>query len=612
MNGTARRLALLTCAATLAFGLAAQADAPAPIVCEASAYVPQSLSGAASASLPATPLLRFAQLSDTHLTDDEASPVINGNWLEAVLEPAIGNNSASRLQEEYTDEVLNAMELTVNTCDAQDDIAFMVATGDLTDNMTLNELRRYIDNLDGVAFGDTAYEANCGYTTRDSNGKPKLGAAPCTAEMQDAFVVPTGKLVPDAQSSAPDPDDPTYQLTATRSARQIAEEAASSAAGLSHWIAPGLPPVLRCDADIDGCANHRLAVPHYAVFGNHDGSVRGTVTMQQAFQAGPAAVGRYFLESQREFINEWFYTRALPGPVGHGFAHAGARLDDADDRNDGWYAFDAGAGAVRVVVLNTIYDGVEGETHRDGQTGSDTGGLVAGNEVTNPIGLEMGAMNAKQFAWLEAELAAASKPVLVFSHHPDRSFSERRLGFAADRGKTADQLDNLLGKYGNVVAHIAGHTHENIVRACKPGPGGCPIGNPSSAMQPNVAHGFWRVETASLIDYPQEGRIVELFDLANGASTVAGRYAIRLTMLSPDPNDPISNLSHELSKAEATCTTSSITGGPASSGPYNQDRLEELLDNAGEAAVQGKFCQGEASLAASAGKPTDRDTTLYP
>lgn len=588
-------------AVALAMPMAVSDGAKATALCEATTYVDQSLSGT-TPGLPATPKLRFVNLSDSHILDDEASPVITGNYLDPALEPPIGNNSAQRLQEEYTDEVLNAMVKTINACDNDDALELMVATGDLTDNMTLNETRRYIDNLDGVKHQDTAYEKHCGYTTHDSNGNPKLGALPCTPAMQGLFAGPTGKLVPDTQAATPDANDPTYQLMPTRTPRQIAETGVASVAGGSHVAAPGLPPSLRCNSNKPTCDNEKLAIPHMAVFGNHDGAVRGTVTFQQPFQAGAMADGRYFFESQREFINEWFETKNNPGPVGHGFNYAGARLADDDDRNDGYYAFSAQG--VRMIVINTIYDGVQDSLHQAGATNAATGGVVTGNEVTNPIGAEMGVMSTSQYNWLANELATATEPVLVFSHHPDRSFSERRLGFAADGGKTGDQLNNLLGTHGNVLAHIAGHTHENVVRACRPGPGNCDIGG--SGGQPNVANGFWRIETASLVDYPQEGRIVEVYELPGGG------HALRLTMIAPDPTDPVATLSKTLSEAEATCTTSAVMGGPASSGPYDQARLAQVLANAGEAAVMGNFCQGQASLVLAAGDPTDRDTILYP
>lgn len=598
-----------------AISLTFQSFATEPISCEANDHVTLSLAGPTT-TLPSEPIFRFVNLSDTHILDDEASAIFTGNYLEAILEPGIGNGSAQRLQEEYTDEVLDAMEATINACDAQNPLELMIATGDLTDNATLNETRRYIDNLDGVSDQLTAFEANCGYATVDSNEHQKLGAPVCPVESQAATKVFTGRMVADSQAPAPDHKtsecsviagcDPSYQFTPTRSARQIAETYVASQAGLSHHIAPGLPPTLRCDAGTGSCGNSKLAVPHYAVFGNHDGYVRGTVTFQQAFQAGPAVFGRYFLESQREFINEFFYTQALPGPVGHGFGHAGARLLDSNDRNDGYYAWDAAGGKVRMIVINTITDGVRDELHRGGQTTSQTGGHVNGNEATSPSALETGSMSTEQFAWLQGELFKAKKPVLVFSHHPDKSWVERSSTkqFPLYPYKKAHELNELLGTYGNVVAHIAGHTHENDIRPCRTGPSGCLIGEENSGPQPNVANGFWRIETASLVDFPQEGRIVEMFELG------PGKYALKLTMIRPDPHDPVADLSRKLSIAEAQCEMSQTLGGSLHKGPYDQARLNTMRNN-GEAAIRGKFCYPGSEFV-KAGAPVDRNTILFP
>src|SRR5882724_5605344 len=51
-------------------------------------------------------LLRFVQLSDVHILDDDGAVVIGGS----VLDPTITRvSTAQRMQDEYTDEVLNAM-----------------------------------------------------------------------------------------------------------------------------------------------------------------------------------------------------------------------------------------------------------------------------------------------------------------------------------------------------------------------------------------------------------------------------------------------------------------------------------------------------------------------
>jgi hypothetical protein len=531
--------------------------------CDGSAeHQPLSLSGQAPAlAADATPVLRFVQLSDSHVIDDDGPDVANGTPTEVVLDPAIGNTSATFLNEELTDEVLNAMIATINECQAlTGDLSLTITTGDITDTNWLNVTRRVIDNIDGTSGQDTAFEASCGYTTVDANGQPKLGDAlgcPIPAEL---LAIPTGKLVPDADAQSPDPEnDPTYQFGTTRTLRQALESAATAAANGSHTIAAGLPPALRCDSEVDaGCANRELAVPYLAVFGNHDVSVKGTVTYQKPFGPPLTAYGRYFFESKREFINEWFASRG--GDTGHGFGYAGDRLTDGDDRNDGWYSVPvplANGALARFIVLDTTFDGVHQAVHGDGATRDQTEGLVAGNEATDPRGLEAGFMTHAQYEWLAGELAAAAtsgEPVLAFSHHPDRSFVERQYPWA-DVETTAVALDELLGQAthggqpSTVVAHIAGHTHANRVNPCRPGD--CPIGDGDPA-EAAIERGFWRFETASLINWPQEGRIVELFDLGGG------QYALRLTMISPDQNDSAAARSRALSGYEEMCSVNAM------------------------------------------------------
>jgi 3',5'-cyclic AMP phosphodiesterase CpdA len=565
-----------------------------------------------------TPLIRFVQLSDVHIYDDDGSPTLNGNILELPLDAAIGNTSAQRLQDEFTDEVLNAMERAINACDTPENpLELMIATGDNTDTMTLNETRRFIDNLDGVSGADTAYEDNCGYVTNDSHGGAKLpilGGLPCLPELGPLFAIQTGKMAADAQARTPDDSSPLDQFPVTFSPVHTLDELVAAGSGTSLVLAPGLPPALRCRFDTPGCANNRLDLEYYAVFGNHDGSIRGTLTMQRLAQEGASLpFGRYFLQSQREWVNEFFYTEELPGPVGHGFNHVEPeRLADPDDRNDGYYAFDAGAkGRVRMIVMNTLYDGVLMELHRQGQTNRDLQGLVAGNEVTNPIGLADGAMPNEQFIWLAKELTQAKtkrQAVLVFSHHPDRSFADRALGFAPDGGRTAFDVVQLLGSYDNVVAWIAGHTHENIIRPCGANPGECAISG--SGAQPDVQFPFWRVETSSLIDHPQEGRVVELFDLTPTNKKDA-KYGLRLTMLLPDRSDPVVETAGDLAALDATCNLKSILGGPLTAGPYDAARLQTIADNT-NAALAGDYCQGDEALAQAEGGPEDRDVILLP
>jgi hypothetical protein len=59
----------------------------------------------------------------------------------------------------------------------------------------------------------------------------------------------------------------------------------------------------------------------------------------------------------------------------------------------------------------------------------------------------------------------------------------------------------LLQRFPNVAAWVNGHTHANKITA-----------HPHAT----AARGFWEVNTASHVDFPQHARIIELFDNHDG------------------------------------------------------------------------------------------------
>src|SRR5690606_20233855 len=124
--------------------------------------------------------------------------------------------------------------------------------------------------------------------------------------------------------------------------------------------------------------------------------------------------GRHYMFDAHEFMDEFYFTQPVPGPVGHGFNFTDLdRRMDGDSRNDGYYATDAADGRVRIIVLNTIVDGVDPRIPLD--------------VLRNPFALSDGSLDRAQFDWLKAELAASAareQLAMVFSHHPDLTFAE--------------------------------------------------------------------------------------------------------------------------------------------------------------------------------------------
>ena len=67
------------------------------------------------------------------------------------------------------------------------------------------------------------------------------------------------------------------------------------------------------------------------------------------------------------------------------------------------------------------------------------------------------------------------------------------------------EVKTELLKHANVVAWVNGHTHKNQIVAHKPasGPGG-----------------FWEINTASHVDFPQQARLIELVDNHDGSLSI--------------------------------------------------------------------------------------------
>lgn len=488
------------------------------------AFVTRQELAAGARTSNANLLLRFLHYTDDHILDDEGQ-AINGASFTDAINPTF--EAAQRLQEEYTDEVFNSMIGRSNDCLKQYPAEFMIVTGDSADLTTVAEARRFIDNLDGTFDQMSAFEKNC------VAGLPAGAPAQLIEQACTRF---TGRGVADTQSEDPNVDDPSYQFTLTRTLRQIVNQLAAQLGRAADGStdptrqtltrAPGLPAELRCTEGEKDCINQSLKTPWYIAFGNHDGYLRGTAPV--GFGVNEASLltsGRHHMLHQHEFIDEFYESRSLP--KGHGFNFADAsRRNDANPRNDGYYAFTAGGGKFRMVVLNTIIDGTDPRLPTD--------------LVRNPLALSDGTVDGVQFAWMQNELKqawAAKQMVMIFSHHADLTFAEYGVfaqGVATD--VSAAQVDAELASYPNVLAWVAGHTHLHRVRPFQvkldkgvlTGSNGV-VNTPITCRQSGVAsdgkafcRGFWQIETASLIDFPQEQRLIEIFDNGNGTGTLRG------------------------------------------------------------------------------------------
>jgi len=131
-----------------------------------------------------------------------------------------------------------------------------------------------------------------------------------------------------------------------------------------------------------------------------------------------------------------------------------------------------------------------------------------------------GSIDAAQLRWLEARLdeVRGERYVVVLSHHGHDTLSNPH-----GERRAAELLDLLL-RFDNVVLWLNGHTHINRVVARR---------------GPRPGSGFWEVTTGSLVDWPCQARLVELYRTAGGA------LAIGCTMLDHD-GEGLAGLHREL------------------------------------------------------------------
>ena len=163
-----------------------------------------------------------------------------------------------------------------------------------------------------------------------------------------------------------------------------------------------------------------------------------------------------------------------------------------------------------------------------------------------------GSIDAAQLHWLERRLEEvhgrfrtrdgsvmptrnANRYVVVLSHHGHDTLSNPH-----GEGRAGELLDILL-RFDNVVLWLNGHTHVNRVV-------------PHRGLR--HCQGFWEVTTGSLVDWPCQARLVELYRTAWGA------LAIGCTMLDHD-GEGLAGLHRELAANVPLGGFDSIRGGSA-------------------------------------------------
>lgn len=400
-------------------------------------------------------LLHFFDMTDVHITDEETPT--QGIYLGFMG----GTSSAYSPVMLYTTQVLDAAVQTINALHEEEPFDFGISLGDICNNEQYNELRWYIDVLDGKNI------------TPDSGVKDDPVPGPLN-DYQDNF-----------RAAGLNSSIPWYQVLGNH----------------DHlWLGTN-PPDEYLRANYTG----RYILNMGNIFkdplgiqsrGFYMGAINGStpngdiigVGNVSNFVAPPtiAADPNRHSVSTTEWMAEFFNTTS--SPIGHGFNRSDVETGFAS------YSFEPRSDMpIKVIVLD------------DTQKNTDA----------NDGGYGHGSLDNERYDWLVHELDAGQaegKLMIIAAHIPigvDSSGSDLSefMAWSSVAEVSEDQLLAKLHEYPNLILWIAGHRHFNTVTALK------------SPDPDRPEHGFWEVETASLRDFPQQFRTFEI--LRNSDNTVS-------------------------------------------------------------------------------------------
>jgi hypothetical protein len=137
-------------------------------------------------------------------------------------------------------------------------------------------------------------------------------------------------------------------------------------------------------------------------------------------------------------------------------------------------------------------------------------------------------LDETQFTWLKDLLNdSTDKKVILFSHHPLHSLFNDYAPEGAERRVAREELEEELLQHSEIIAWFAGHDHDNRVRY---------IGTEG-------VNGFWHILTSSLIDWPQQGRVVEILqdgdEIVIATSVIDHESPIDLATATSELADPV-------------------------------------------------------------------------
>lgn len=404
-------------------------------------------------------LMHFFAMTDIHITDKESPAQL---IYMAMFNSGIGSNAISVYSGimPYTTHVLDAAMQTMNAIHEQTPLDFGISLGDAINSAGYNELRWYIDVIDGENINP------------DSGAKDDPNPGPYN-DYQDVY-----------KATGLDKAIPWYQVIGNHD---------------QHWM--GSKPVNEYLSDAY-IGEDVLLLGNVLLPGGMDGRdyCMGTLDGSTIF-ADIYGAGRFedFTEpprvvadsnripvSSQEWMSEFFDTSSLP--VGHGFTQ------DNVDRAFACYSFEPKSNVpIKVISL-------------DDTVKKDTPGLDPNADTYG-----YGTLDKERYDWLVSELeegTANNKLMIIAAHIPIGVVPEGHpVGWLPESYVSESALIAKLHEYPNLILWIAGHRHLNTIT---------PFASPDAASPES---GFWEVETVSLREFPQQVRTFEI--VRNSDNTIS-------------------------------------------------------------------------------------------
>ncbi len=409
---------------------------------------------------PKAKLLNYFVMTDVHCTDKESPAQLI--YLEQLYYPVplpaplnvLGNypwdweTSIYSPVMLYTTHVLDAAVQTINALHKQPGKAFDfgIALGDVANSSQYNELRWFIDVMDGkvitpssgahLGAGTIDYQMPYKaagldktipwYSTLGNHDHFFIGSFPVGVFLREAYVSDTVVAMGDVLWNPLNISDPLYYMGVIDGSTPYGEVIKAG-----HAVDFNNPPKVVADP------NRRSLL-------------------------------------RTEWISEFFNTTS--NPVGHGFN----LVDPTEARGFACYSFVPKSNIpIKIIVLDDT------QREDDGDTG------IHGH----------GFLDQARWTWLKNELAAgdaAGQLMIIAAHVPigvSASGSNTEWWINPQNAVTLNGLITELQSHQNFLLWMAGHLHQNTVKAF-PGP--------------TPEQGFWEVQTSSLRDYPQNFRTFEI------------------------------------------------------------------------------------------------------